>query len=277
MSDLYLQFLIGFAAAGAIAFAALRVRFLKPSGAAATFILGTVVFGLGGVAWSIPLIVFFVLSSLLSKYSSRFRSGGAWGGVRGGDLDLIFEKGSTRDAGQVWANGGIAGIIVILHAIAPEPALFVAYLGALAAAAADTWGTEIGVLSSGRPLSVRTWQPVEPGTSGAVSIAGSLGAIAGAFSVGLSGIFWTSSPWDALPVVVGAGVTGMLADSIVGATLQGRYRCHRCGAITERKEHCTLPSTLIAGKRWMGNDLVNTVCCLAGAGVAYVIWMLIDR
>lgn len=269
MPAFYLQLLIGIVAAGAIALAALRVRFLQPSGALATFLLGTVVFGLGGIAWSIPLITFFVLSSLLSRYSPRRR--------RKEQFDLIFEKGSTRDAGQVWANGGIAGIIVILHAIIPDPALFIAYLGALAAAAADTWGTEIGVLSTGRPRSVRTWQPVEPGTSGGISGTGSLGAVAGAISVALSGVFWTSSPWDALPVVVGAGVAGMLIDSIAGATLQGRYRCHRCGAITERHLHCNLPSTLIAGERWIGNDLVNTVCCLAGGLAGYGAWLMIGR
>lgn len=41
--------LIGALTAGAIAVAALQVRFLKPSGAIATFLLGTVVFGLGGL------------------------------------------------------------------------------------------------------------------------------------------------------------------------------------------------------------------------------------
>ena len=258
--------LIGLAAAGIIALAAARVRFLKPSGAWGAFLLGTAVFGLGGVAWSVPLLVFFILGSLLSKYSPKRRRA-----VKE-RLDLIFEKGSTRDAAQVWANGGIAGIVVILNALHPDPSLFIAYCGALAAAAADTWGTEIGVLGSGRTLSIRTLRPVERGTSGGISLAGTLGAAAGALSVALAGAFWSAAPMRAIAVIVAAGIAGMLVDSFVGATLQARYRCAACGSGTERRQHCGVPSTLVGGTSLVNNDVVNTACTLAGGAVALMAW-----
>lgn len=249
-----------------IALGAFRVRFLTLSGAWATFLLGSVVFGLGGFPFSIPLIVFFVLSSLLSKYGPK-----RWKDVKE-RLGQVFEKGSTRDAGQVWANGGIAGLVVIVYAIWPQEGIFAAYLGALAAAAADTWGTELGVLSRGRTISVRTFRKVEPGVSGGVSAVGTLGAAAGGASVASSGIYWSSAPRSMLVVVLIAGLCGMLADSLMGATLQARYRCSRCHCITERRFHCDMPARLIAGHAWVTNDLVNTVCCLVGALLGYLLF-----
>jgi uncharacterized protein (TIGR00297 family) len=265
MSPIVVQIIIGIAAAAAIAFVALRTRLLNPSGAWATLLLGSIVFGLGGLAWSLPLVAFFLPASLISKLGSKR--------VRGyrEQLREVFEKGSTRDAGQVWANGGIAGAIVLLHALWPQPELFVAYLGALAAAAADTWGTEIGVMNRGPVISLRTLRTVKAGTSGGVSLVGTLGAMAGALSVAASGIWWTTSPADAVLVVTTAGITGMLADSFLGATAQAQYRCDICGMLTERTQHCTKPAILLRGNDRITNDVVNLACCLVGAVVAYLL------
>ncbi len=268
MDEPAFRLLIGPLAAGAIAFGAYRVRFLMRSGAWATFVLGSVVFGFGGARFSLPLIVFFVLSSLLSKYGPK-----RWKEVKK-RLGGTFEKGSTRDAGQVWANGGIAGLVVLLYAAYPVEAVFAAYLGALAAAAADTWGTELGVLSRGRTISIRTLRPVEPGVSGGISVAGTVGAAAGAASVAVSGIYWSSAVVPLLAAATAAGLAGMLVDSVVGATLQARYRCVRCGAITERAVHCGAPAGLEAGRRPVTNDLVNTICCLAGGVLSYLLFAI---
>lgn len=265
MNDLAVRIPIGLFAAGAIAFSGARGRLLAPSGAWATFLLGSVVFGLGGLAWSIPLIMFFLPSSLLSLYGRRR--------VRE-RYDQVFEKGATRDAGQVWANGGVAGAIVLLHLLLPDDRLFIAYLGSLAAAAADTWGTEVGVLGHGVVVSVARVRRVEPGTSGGVSLTGTLGAVAGALCVAASGAFWTVDPVTTIGMVVIAGVVGMLADSLVGGTLQAGYRCVLCGATTERTMHCDRPTRLEHGLSRVDNDLVNLVCCATGAIVAYAVSVL---
>jgi uncharacterized protein (TIGR00297 family) len=268
MTSLPVQIIIGIAAAAVVAVVAGITRLLKPSGAWAAFVLGTVVFGIGGLAWSIPLLTFFFLSSLLSKLGSRR--------VRGyrEKLQQVFEKGSTRDAGQVLANGGVAGLLVLVHVLVPGPHIYLAYLATLAAAAADTWGTEIGVMSRGAVISLRTLKGVEPGTSGGVSLAGTTGALCGALSIALSGLAWVDHQVLSLIIVVISGLFGMVVDSLIGATIQATYRCPICGGTTERTMHCSHATELLSGRRWVNNDAVNLLCCLAGALVCIALTML---
>jgi uncharacterized protein (TIGR00297 family) len=259
-----MQMLPGVLAAALIALGAWRFGMLAPSGAVAAMILGSLVFGAGGLAWAVPLITFFLLSSLLSRGSRRLRA-------RQAAFETVFEKGSRRDAGQVVANGGVAGLLALVYLIDPAPILYIGYFGALAAAAADTWGTEIGVLSRGRVISVATLREVEPGRSGGISLGGTLGAVGGALSVALSGFL--SPLWSAsiVPLVVGSGLAGMLADSLAGATVQALYLCPVCGVVTERTRHCETPTTLVQGIRMIGNDPVNIICTTVGALVAMLL------
>jgi uncharacterized membrane protein len=60
----------------------------------------------------------------------------------------------------------------------------------------------------------------------------------------------------------------MVADSILGATVQGIYWCEACAAETEQPIHrCGREATLTRGNRWVTNDLVN----FAGAGIGAAI------
>ena len=258
------QLLVGVAAATAVALAARRLHALTLSGAAATTLLGAIVFGVGGIAWAVPLLVFFTLSSLLSRVSKRRVLH---------DFTTVFEKGGQRDAGQVVANGGVAGAVVLLNLFFPNSLWYPAFVGAIAAAAADTWGTEIGVLGSGSVRSILTFRLVPPGTSGGVSAVGSVGCCAGACSVALSGALFVDDPTRLALAATVAGVAGAFADSLLGATLQAGYRCPRCLSNTERKEHCGAQTELVRGVVWVNNDLVNLACCVVGGAAAgIVLW-----
>lgn len=259
------QLLMGLVAAATIAAAARYLRALSRSGAIATTALGTVVFGFGGVGWAVPLLAFFILSSVLSHASKRFSPR---------DFTEVFEKGGQRDAGQVLANGGIAGAVVLLNFFYPNPLWYAAFVGGLAAAAADTWGTEIGVLGRGDVRSVLTFSVVPPGTSGGVSLAGSIGCVAGAAAVACSGAFFANGSLGFIATTAIAGVIGSFADSLVGGTLQASYRCPRCGTTTERRKHCGVETELASGIAWVNNDAVNIACCVVGGAVAALVWWL---
>ncbi len=239
-----------------------RLRFLDGPGAIAGALLAASVIGLGGWAWAVPSFTFFVLSSLLSRVGRRRKAA----------VEAVSEKGSRRDAGQVFANGGAGWGLLLIYAVFPAEILYWGFLGAFAAATADTWGTEIGTLSSKPPRLITTWRPAPRGTSGAVSMVGTLGALAGAFVIGLSA--WpfaagpNTSPAMAALAVVGGGFVGSMVDSLIGATVQARFRDPRTGAETERSASDAGAHPLIRGRRWLRNDQVNWLCALSGAALA---------
>jgi uncharacterized protein (TIGR00297 family) len=169
----------------------------------------------------------------------------------------------------VLANGGVAGVLALLSSFFPLYDFYPLYLAAVTAAAADTWGTEIGVLAKGRVISIVSLKPVPAGTSGGISIIGTIGGVLGAMTVAVSGLAWYGEVRTAL-VIGAAGIAGSLVDSLLGATIQARFRCPVCGAQTERAEHCGRTIELRGGVGWMRNDLVNAVCTLVGALIAWV-------
>lgn len=255
-----MQFAQGFLLALVISYVALRGNSLSSGGATAAVAVGTVVFGFGGVAWAILLLVFFVSSSILS-HSFRER--------RAGREDR-YAKGGRRDAAQVLANGAVAAIFAALTALFPHsPWPWLGYGASLAAANADTWATELSLLGTAQPRLVTHWnRPVPPGTSGAVSGLGMVAAIAGSASIGLVASLVAPSPglvtfW---PVLAG-GFLGSMFDSFLGATVQARYMCAREQLETEQHpaHNCGSATVYIRGWKWLNNDWVNVGCTAFGA------------
>ena len=256
------QFSIGLVLALVIAVISYILHFLTLSGSAGTFILAIFIFGIGGWIWAVPILTFFIFSSLLSRL----------GRVHKSRFGLMFEKSSQRDIGQVMANGGVPGLLVLIYNYFPDPTWYFLYLGALAAVNSDTWATEIGVFSKIVPRSIKNFQKVLPGTSGGITPLGTFTSLLGAFIIALSGllvvpvsfrfsflsiIFW---------VIVAAGFLAGFVDSFLGATVQAQYQCTLCKAVTERKKHCKGAKTeLISGYRWLNNDWVNGMCSVSGA------------
>jgi uncharacterized protein (TIGR00297 family) len=263
-----------YALAGAIGYAGYRARALTLSGALAACLVGGTILGFGGLPWAVLLVVFFVSSSALSFVAASH--------PRKRRAAEQFDKGNARDAAQVLANGGIPALTALLDGLnaAPWPYLWLwvaAFVGALAAATADTWATEIGVLSRTPPRLITTGRPADPGTSGAVTLLGTTAALAGALLIGITaallGIF-SGTPFANLPsntvILAGlAGGTGMLADSFLGATLQASYRCPACDTPTESRHHrCGTPTFRVRGHPAITNDAVNLAATLTGALIA---------
>lgn len=183
------------------------MKWLTGRGTAAALAVGlATIYGFG---WRgmLLLLAFFVSGSLLTS-------------ARGG--------GRQRNERQVLANGGVAALAALAGS-------WVAFAGSLAAATADTWATEIGRHSRTSPRLITNGTPVPAGTDGGMTAFGTVGGFAGAALMGLlSGKF---------VIVSVAGALGMLLDSLLGATVQGRTR-------------------------WLDNDTVNVAATLSGAGVA---------
>jgi uncharacterized protein (TIGR00297 family) len=252
----------GFVLACAIALIAKSRRTLSLSGAIAAVFVATACTA-AGWSWAWMLIAFFVSSTLLSKVGESKKR------LRTGD---IVEKGGDRDAWQVLANGGVFAICAILSMVWPSTLWWAAGAGAIGTAIADTWATEIGTLSNHDPRSMLSGRPVPVGTSGGVTVAGFLGGIAGALSMAAlaAALAWPSQ--IALAAIVG-GISGMLIDSILGATVQEKRWCDRCGRGTERAVHgCGTVTVHFSGVRWISNDVVNLASSIGGAIVG-IFWL----
>lgn len=245
---------IGVAISIAISLLARRRRALTRSGAIASTVIGTAAIS-AGWSWGALLFSLFISVTALSEFRAAEKS------TRLGGL---LEKGSERDAAQIVANGAVFTIAAIGSLISPGDGWHAIAVGALSFSAADTWATEIGTLAQNDPVSIVTGRRVPAGTSGGVSLPGSVGAVAGALFIGTEAVF---AAWPvSLAAVALGGVLAAFADSLIGATLQAKRFCPHCGKQTERAVHdCRTTTTFAGGIPWLDNDAVNALCSAIGA------------
>ncbi len=236
-------------------------------------VIGACVFGLGGLAWAVPILFFFVTSSLLSRVKSPTKERAM----------RSFEKTGARDCRQVLANGGAATLSLALCVVTGWAGWYFAYVAAICEACADTWATEIGTLSRRTPVSLATFRAVEAGRSGGVTFMGTSAAVAGSLATALSAsaaVIWaTTVPVDLtlLLTLAAAGFLGSMADSILGGTVQAQYVKGDTGKITEKARTDSHDNPLIAGYRFIDNDAVNFLSTVVAAGSVAVLAGLLIR
>jgi uncharacterized protein (TIGR00297 family) len=160
-----------------------------------------------------------------------------------------------RSASQVAANLGFAALVAtepvriwLLNsrwlplAAHTETLLLAMPLAALAEAAADTVSSEIGQVLGGRPRMITTLRAVEPGTDGAVSVAGALAGVVAAAIVAAAGTWAMRGDWALFNLSVAGAIFGLLFDSLLGATFER--------------------------KGWLNNDSVNFLSTASASGFA---------
>ena len=260
--DLIQRLGLGFVLSFLIGCAGYRREALTRSGWLGAVLVGASILGFSGLEGGLLLIAFFISSSLLTRYKEYAKR----------EVAENFAKGGPRDLMQALANGGSAALAAILSAFsAPQyvAPLFAALIGALATANADTWATELGVLSKHAPRLIINARIVAPGTSGGVTWLGTLAALSGAGLIAtLAALF--RNDVRLLPIGLVAGLAGSLFDSLLGATLQGLYYSETREKETEKPvERDGARNRHLRGWTWMTNDVVNLLATLAGALVAY--------
>lgn len=254
------QLLIGLGLAAVIGLGGWLVRALSLSGMLVAVVVGTVIFGLGGLPWAALMIAFFLSSSLLSKmFSGRKQV-----------VSVKFEKGAQRDWGQVFANSAVGAFMAVITLLFPNESWpWLAYAGALATVNADTWATELGVLSRKSPRLITNGKIVPTGTSGAITLTGTLATFIGGGFIALTGWVFASESrsWGFLAAVSLAGLVGSLIDSLLGATIQAIYYDPERQKETERRilQPDGSPATPVRGQDWMNNDMVNLISSVGGA------------
>ena len=191
----------------AVGMGAAILGWLTPTASIAVSLMGFGIVVRLGWFWTLPAVLFLGVGSLLS----RGREG-------------------RRNVRQVLANGGVATLFALLG----DPG---AYLTALATAFSDTVATEVGTRLSKRAYLITTFAEVPPGTSGGVSLPGTVAGILTALLMASFSLL--SGEGNPYAVSLAASV-GFLSDSIIGAVLESRS--------------------------FFGNDTTNLLATLIGAG-----------
>lgn len=222
---------------GVVALYGHRLEVLTVSGGWAALVVGTALFVGGGWTWLILVGAFSATSSFLTRWDPP------------GTTVPRSADATGRHWDQVLANGGIAGLAAVIHGFSGWPHAFAVAAGAIAAGTADTWSTEVGRWTSARPRMITTWCPIPPGTSGGITTVGTVGGVAGAFMISvLASVLIHDLPVRSVFLtVLGAGISGMMLDSLLGATVEGRMR-------------------------WINNSMVNLLATAWGAGIVLAVF-----
>lgn len=199
----------------------------------------------------VPVLMVLLLTSFATKFG------------RGRKERLgIAEQRRGRGAAQVAANLGMAALVMdptVQSGLVDSrwlagstfTAIFALGLAALAEAAADTVSSELGQVLGGAPRMITTFQRVEPGTDGAITLAGSMAGMLAAGVVAGAGCVALHCEVGVLFVSWAGGVFGLFFDSLLGATLE------RAG--------------------WLNNDAVNFLSTASAVACTFALLPLMSH
>jgi uncharacterized protein (TIGR00297 family) len=225
-----------------VAVAGWRAGTVTVPGALTGAAIGLVVWlGAGWQGWALLFVSFAVAAA-----TTRM------GKTRKAALGIAEGRGGRRGPGNAIANTGLfAWAALIAMGASDVTGILLAGVAAMVTAASDTVASEIG-----KVFGKTTWawaaigvpRRVAAGTSGAISLEGTLAGIFGAAL--LSTIAWALGlvPMNAIPVIVVAATLASFAE----------------GWLAERFE----------GPGWLNNDVLNFLNSAIGAAIALLWWAL---
>lgn len=270
MQNLAWNFAAGLLVGLPLAALAYRAKALDAKAALLSLLLAGV-YMMPGPAVFAAALTFFLSSSALTRlgYAAKEKMGAA-------------ESRKGRGAAQVLGAGGVAALLGLLAAATPNEhssPFALAAIAVLAASNADTWAAEVGSLSKSKPkLVLNPRLPIEPGTSGGVTLLGEAASVAGSVLVAL--VAWALSPLLGASINVYQaallallGWAGELLDSVVGAALQAKYFCESCGVYTDKPVHrCGSRTKFAHGLRLVTNEVTNVIATCATAVIAVLVF-----
>lgn len=224
--------------------------------------LGISLHAFGGWISYIALVLFFIVGSIVSKIGKNQKA----------ITKKIHEHYGARSVAQVAANGLPSLFFAVLYYCTGLESCLLAVLICFAAATADTFSSEIGMLSKKTPVSILTFKPIQRGMSGGITLLGLVGGAIGAFIIsllsipkfGLKGMF----------AILFIGLLSSLFDSILGAAFQAKYQFENEQkeiVLTECSSYNGKKLKLVHGIKCINNDMVNFVSIFAiGLVVSFI-------
>jgi uncharacterized protein (TIGR00297 family) len=214
----------------------LAARTVTPAGAVAGMVIGALlILGTGVAGWTV-LIATFVAASLTTRI----------GLARKTKAGIAEDRGGRRGPGNAIANTGVAAWAAFVASGMQDPGLaYLAVVAALVTAGSDTVASEVGKSFGRTTWLVTSFERVPPGTTGAISLEGTMAGVISAALLAYLGAWMGLIAMSAVPAVVIAATVASLLEGVIGATVEAR------GILT--------------------NDAVNFVNSAIGAGLAIVL------
>ncbi len=232
-----------------LSIATIYKKWLSISGACAALFTGCFLMVAGGWQSFIAPAFLLVSGSVLSK------------------LNASKKTREIRDAKQVFCNGIIGVLAIIVFAISKQPIFFVASLLSYCISTTDSISSEAGKLFKGKTIDIIGFKPIAMGLSGGISWQGSVLGLLAACCIGASSSYLFQLTTNQTLIIVVGGFMGMLVDSIIGSTIQAKYSFLH--TIVEEEKPNAL---LVKGYSWCTNNHVNMIsnCIVVTAYILFV-------
>jgi uncharacterized protein (TIGR00297 family) len=157
------------------------------------------------------MTLFFILGTLATSWKHGVKE----------SLQIAEENKGRRNAQQVFANAGVAGILSLFILFYPQytSAIVLMMAATFSSATADTVSSELGSVYGKKFYNIITGKIDTRGLNGVISIEGCLLGLAGSIAIGI--VYSLFEGWDAgFFILVLAGTLGNLFDSFLGATVE---------------------------------------------------------
>jgi len=251
----------GFILSLVISVIAYKKQSLSLSGFICALIVGTLMYYMGTYVVFSILIMFFISSSLLTKFKEKRHN----------------QKGRTYK--QVLANASAALIFSLMYFLTKQTntTYLVVACVAIAASNADTWASEIGKLSKKKTVSMVSFKTIDQGESGGISLLGIIVSLLGSVYIAIfSMILLTISDGYHLnifiysSIIAIAGFLGSIVDSYLGILIQEKYKQYNHDKIYEKVEN-RKNYILTSGIKYIDNDMVNLISTLFISTLVYIL------
>jgi uncharacterized protein (TIGR00297 family) len=186
------------------------VRGVTGTGAVAGFAVAFVLWTVAGWGSLGVLLAVFALTWIATRF----------GRARKQQLG-VAERRTGRTGLQVLANVGLAAVFCIFTP--PFHPWWLCCMAVLAEAAADTVSSEIGQAIGGKPRLISNFRRVPVGSNGAVTLTGTVAGLVAALLVTGAAYFTDTVGLPLVPPMAAGAIGGMLFDSVLGATLEGKF------------------------------------------------------
>jgi len=237
-----------------MAFRSYKRKSVNIGGAISMVILGAIpVWTMNWMLFT-AMAVMFLTSTFLTNFKRRKKDRML--------QDVILHQ--PRNALQGLANLGLGSVLCVIDFYCFSQVLVIAATASVAAANADTWSSELGVISKKSPRLILSGKKVPPGISGGVSLLGSIAGIAGSFVIALVFLAFTESLEGSFIVLI-SGIFGFSVDSVSGELFQALY-------LSEKGSNTEHPSgKLVKGLHWITNDFINFICTFSAAALSFAL------